>query len=102
MAAVFGDRGSRVIIGWDVGGWNCDRKPISREALVVLNGAGAKIGQRWRGNFCQAINAAASRSGDQAMVDRRMHADESTYTFDQFSDFADKCLNKNLGGRTYR
>lgn len=26
-----------LLIGWDVGGWNCDKNPSSRDALVVLD-----------------------------------------------------------------
>jgi hypothetical protein len=52
--------GDQVFIGWDVGGWNCDKNPTSRDALVVLDGAGARIGQPWRGNLRQTINAATT------------------------------------------
>lgn len=54
--------GDQVFIGWDVGGWNCDRNPNSRDALVVLDGAGARIGQPWRGNLRQTLNAATTGS----------------------------------------
>ena len=27
-----------LFIGWDVGGWNCDRNPNSRDALFVVDG----------------------------------------------------------------
>jgi hypothetical protein len=50
----------QVFIGWDVGGWNCDKNPTSRDALVVLNAAGEKLGQPWRGNLRQTINAATT------------------------------------------
>tara|TARA_R100000935_G_scaffold31251_1_gene51782 strand:+ start:5752 stop:6489 length:738 start_codon:yes stop_codon:yes gene_type:complete len=50
--------GDQVFIGWDVGGWNCDKNPNSRYALVVLDTAGAIIGQPWRGSLRQTINAA--------------------------------------------
>jgi hypothetical protein len=50
--------GNQVFIGWDVGGWNCDKNPSSRDALVVLDGAGAQIGQPWRGNLRQTLNTA--------------------------------------------
>ncbi|WP_081139039.1 hypothetical protein [Halomonas sp. BC2] len=30
-------QGERLYIGWDVGGWNCDHNPASRDALVVLD-----------------------------------------------------------------
>lgn len=50
----------QVFIGWDVGGWNCDKNPNSRDALVVLDGAGARIGQPWRGNLRQTLNSAST------------------------------------------
>lgn len=44
---------SDLFVGWDVGAWNCDRNPASRDALVALE-AGvsgpAIVGQPWRGN----------------------------------------------------
>lgn len=49
--------GDQVFIGWDVGGWNCDKNPNSRDALVVLDAAGARIGQPWRGNLRQTLNS---------------------------------------------
>ncbi|MGV8988194.1 MAG: hypothetical protein ACOH2H_18135 [Cypionkella sp.] len=52
--------GDQVFIGWDVGGWNCDKNPKSRDALVVLDGTGARIGQPWRGNLRQTLNTAAT------------------------------------------
>ena len=47
-------------IGWDVGGWNCDRNPNSRDALVILNPAGALVGAAWRGNLARTISDAES------------------------------------------
>lgn len=52
--------GDQVFIGWDVGGWNCDKNPSSRDALVVLDGTGARIGQPWRGNLRQVLNTAST------------------------------------------
>jgi hypothetical protein len=52
--------GDQVFIGWDVGGWNCDKNPNSRDALVVLDGTGARIGQPWRGNLRQTLNTATT------------------------------------------
>ncbi|AGI68225.1 hypothetical protein OAN307_c26360 [Octadecabacter antarcticus 307] len=47
----------QLFIGWDVGGWNCDKNPNSRDALVILDADGQRIGQPWRGNLRQTINA---------------------------------------------
>ncbi len=49
-------------IGWDVGGWNCDKNPNSRDALCILNGERDLVGQPWRGNLRQAINQSADTS----------------------------------------
>lgn len=56
------DRASKgpLAIGWDVGGWNCDRNPNSRDALVVLDSSGAIIGTPWRGNLRHSIESAAT------------------------------------------
>ena len=35
--------GDPVFIGWDVGGWNCDRNSKSRDALVVLDASGETL-----------------------------------------------------------
>lgn len=43
-------------IGWDVGGWNCERNANSRDALVVLDADRKLLGAPWRGNLRQAIN----------------------------------------------
>lgn len=47
-------------IGWDVGGWNCDRNPRSRDALLILDAELAIVGQPWRGNLRSTINEANS------------------------------------------
>jgi hypothetical protein len=60
--------GDQVFIGWDVGGWNCDKNPNSRDALVVLNGGGARVGQPWRGNLRQTLNAAITGSDFLAAI----------------------------------
>lgn len=49
-----------LFIGWDVGGWHCDHNPRSRDALVVLDQDGERIGQPWRGNLRQTLNDASS------------------------------------------
>lgn len=55
--------GDQVFIGWDVGGWNCDKNPNSRDALVVLDDAGERIGQPWRGNLRETLNTATTAAG---------------------------------------
>jgi hypothetical protein len=43
-------------IGWDVGGWNCDKNRNSRDAIVILDSELAIIGKPWRGNLREDIN----------------------------------------------
>ena len=46
-------------IGWDVGGWNCDKNPKSRDALAVLglkDGVLTQFGEVYRGNIRGEIN----------------------------------------------
>jgi hypothetical protein len=45
-------------IGWDVGGWNCDRNPNSRDAIVILDPERQIVGIPWRGNLRALINEA--------------------------------------------
>lgn len=42
-------------IGWDVGGWNCDRNPNSRDAIVILDRQRDLVGTPWRGNLRETI-----------------------------------------------
>ncbi len=49
-------------IGWDVGGWNCDKNSKSRDAIVILDTALRIIGQPWRGNLRVSIAKAATTS----------------------------------------
>lgn len=46
-------------IGWDVGGWNCDKNGRSRDALVILDAELNIVGKPWRGNLRSTINEAA-------------------------------------------
>jgi hypothetical protein len=46
----------RFFIGWDVGGWNCDRNKKSRDAIVILDSRLSPIGKPWRGNLRTVIN----------------------------------------------
>lgn len=45
-------------VGWDVGGWNCDRNPRSRDAIVILDPQMQIAGTPWRGNLRHLINKA--------------------------------------------
>ena len=43
-------------IGWDVGGWNCDKNQNSRDAIVILDANHEIVGTPWRGNLRESIN----------------------------------------------
>ena len=45
-------------IGWDVGGWNCDKNGKSRDAIVILDAHQGIVGKPWRGNLRATINSA--------------------------------------------
>lgn len=45
-------------IGWDVGGWSCDKNQNSRDAIVILNEKAEKVGHPWRGNLKALLNEA--------------------------------------------
>jgi len=66
-----GDMGAKLAIGWDVGGWNCDKNGKSRDALVILDANGLLRGKPWRGNLRALLNEAVS-AGDfvRGMLDR--------------------------------
>jgi len=50
-------------IGWDVGGWNCERNANSRDTIVILDAALNIVARPWRGNLRECI-ARASTTGD--------------------------------------
>jgi hypothetical protein len=50
-------------VGWDVGGWNCDKNGESRDAIVILDTNLAIVGKPWRGNLRASINAAKTSEG---------------------------------------
>ncbi len=50
------DNSSPLLIGWDVGAWNCDKNPTSRDALVVLDSQRKLVGKPWRGSLRRLIN----------------------------------------------
>jgi hypothetical protein len=52
-------------IGWDVGGWNCDKNGKSRDAVVILDAALQIVGKPWRGNLRTTINAS---TGSDALI----------------------------------
>jgi hypothetical protein len=43
-------------VGWDVGGWNCDRNTKSRDALAIVDDTLTLVGRSWRGNLRAVIN----------------------------------------------
>lgn len=45
-----------LFIGWDVGAWNCDKNPNSRDALVVIDCHRKLLGKPWRGSLRRLIN----------------------------------------------
>ena len=47
-------------VGWDVGGWNCDKNAKSRDAIVILHPDFSIMGKPWRGNLRVQINEAKS------------------------------------------
>ena len=49
-------------IGWDVGGWNCDKNGRSRDAIVILDASRNIVGRPWRGNLRTTINEADNTS----------------------------------------
>lgn len=51
---------SAFYVGWDVGGWNCDRNANSRDAIVILDSGLAVVGKPWRGNLRTNINEAVT------------------------------------------
>ncbi len=52
-------------IGWDVGGWNCEKNSKSRDAIVILDEELRIVGTPWRGSLREPINAATT-SGEWA------------------------------------
>ncbi len=47
-------------IGWDVGGWNCDKNKNSRDAIVILDADHEIVGSPWRGNLRERINSCST------------------------------------------
>lgn len=50
----------RVFVGWDVGGWHCDKNASSRDALVIAalhDREVVVVGKPWRGNLRSVLMA---------------------------------------------
>ncbi len=47
-------------IGWDVGGWNCDKNQKSRDAIVILDSDLTIVGKPWRGNLRRLTNESSN------------------------------------------
>ena len=54
-------------IGWDVGGWNCDNIPNSRDAIVILDNNLVIVGQPWWGNLWMFIRGCLSAKSSRLM-----------------------------------
>lgn len=62
----------RLFVGWDVGGWHCDRNASSRDALIVTRFNGAEVvveGKPWRGNLRSILMAKSGDALVTAMLD---------------------------------
>ena len=58
----------RFRVGWDVGGWHCDRNRESRDALAILEierSMPRAVGRRWRGNLRELL---MSKTGSELMI----------------------------------
>ena len=58
-----------LFLGWDVGGWNCDKNPRSRDALAALvarRGRLELVGTPWRGNLRESLTI---RAGTELLDD---------------------------------
>jgi len=51
---------SAFFVGWDVGGWHCDKNASSRDALVILDVDLNLQGNPWRGNLRRCIDDATT------------------------------------------
>ncbi|MBN2866651.1 MAG: DUF429 domain-containing protein [Thiotrichales bacterium] len=67
-------------IGWDVGGWNCDSNPNSRDALVILDNHRKLVGVPWRGNLRATINQTDT---SQAFIEALFQLCQSEYDSNQ-------------------
>lgn len=69
---------SSFFIGWDVGGWNCDKNGKSRDALVILDAGLNLVGKPWRGNLRSVINEAVDSADWIKCLFALCHADVLT------------------------
>lgn len=54
------DSDAKFYVGWDVGGWNCDKNGRSRDSIAILDSRLTLCGKPWRGNLRECMN----KSGD--------------------------------------
>jgi hypothetical protein len=54
-----GTQARKFLMGWDVGGWHCDRNKLSRDALVLLELVDDDLSAigKWRGNLRDTLVA---------------------------------------------
>lgn len=63
--------GSKLFVGWDVGGWHCDKNASSRDALVVTGLRDGEVvveGKPWRGNLRSVLMADTGHALVSAML----------------------------------
>lgn len=62
----------KLFVGWDVGGWHCDRNRLSRDALAVLDlddkGDPRLVGRPWRGSLRSLLGARRGEDLVNAML----------------------------------
>lgn len=62
----------KLFVGWDVGGWHCDRNRLSRDALAVLDlddkGDPRLVGRTWRGSLRSLLGARRGEDLVNAML----------------------------------
>lgn len=96
----------QIAIGWDVGGWNCDKNRDSRDALVMRDSNGALIGAPWRGNMRYLLNVARSTNEfvrgllDLCRVPKDFFPDEAVIAIDAPLAFP-SALIALLSGRSH-
>ena len=58
-----------VYVGWDVGGWNCDKNANSRDAIAILDAEMRLVGRTWRGNLRRSMEAESSEEWIRRLFD---------------------------------